>query len=83
MSQRVAVSIVYVAAQLPELDVYRVLQGAGGGLMTPVGLAMLFRVFGPDERIRVAAILAVLAAGAALSIRYRAPVASVQEPPGS
>jgi EmrB/QacA subfamily drug resistance transporter len=47
------------ASTLTELDVFRVLQGAGGGLMTPVGLAMLFRVYSPDERIRVAAILAI------------------------
>jgi hypothetical protein len=36
-----------------------VLQGAGGGLMAPVGLAMLFRVFPPAERIRASTILTV------------------------
>src|SRR5579862_971156 len=42
---------------LGELVVYRVLQGAGGGLMTPVGLAMFFRVFPPGERVKAAGIL--------------------------
>lgn len=44
---------------LGELVVYRVLQGAGGGLMTPVGMAMLFRVFPPSERVRASSILVV------------------------
>ncbi len=48
-----------MARSLPELEVFRVLQGAGGGLMAPVGLAMLFRVFPPAERIRASSILTV------------------------
>jgi MFS family permease len=36
-----------------------VLQGVGGGMMTPVGLAMLFRAFPSDERVRASAILIV------------------------
>jgi len=39
--------------------VFRVIQGAGGGMMAPVGMAMLFRVFPPAERIRAASILTV------------------------
>ena len=35
------------------------LQGVGGGMMTPVGLAMLFRAFPSDERVRASAILIV------------------------
>ena len=35
------------------------LQGAGGGMMAPVGLAMLFRAFPPAERIRASSILTV------------------------
>jgi len=31
--------------------------------MTPVGLAMLFRVYPPAERLRLASILAVFTAG--------------------
>ncbi|MGI9005502.1 MAG: MDR family MFS transporter [Streptosporangiaceae bacterium] len=42
-----------------ELVIFRVLQGAGGGMLAPVGMAMLFRVFPPEERIRAAAILTV------------------------
>ncbi|MDS0527393.1 multidrug efflux MFS transporter [Clostridium sp. SHJSY1] len=35
------------------LNLFRVLQGAGGGLLTPVGMAMLFRTFSPEERPKV------------------------------
>lgn len=35
----------------------RVLQGVGGGMLTPVGTAMLFRAFPPDERAKASAIL--------------------------
>src|SRR5580698_7040617 len=45
-----------LATSLPELVAFRVLQGVGGGMLAPVGLAMLFRVFPPEERIRASAI---------------------------
>jgi len=48
-----------LATSLPELVAFRVLQGAGGGMLAPVGLAMLFRVFPLEERIRASAILTV------------------------
>lgn len=48
-----------LAGSLTELDIFRVLQGVGGGMMTPVGLAMLFRAFPSDERVRASAILIV------------------------
>ena len=48
-----------LATSLNELVVFRVLQGIGGGLMTPVGLSMLFRVFPPAERVRASSILVV------------------------
>src|SRR5271154_1009010 len=38
---------------------FRVLQGAGGGMLAPVGMAMLYRVFPPAERIRASAILTI------------------------
>lgn len=41
------------ADTLPMLNLFRVLQGAGGGLLTPVGMAMLFRTFPPAERLQV------------------------------
>lgn len=47
------------AANLVELVGYRVLQGVGGGMMAPVGLAMLFRAFPPRERVRASAILTI------------------------
>jgi len=48
-----------VASSLGELVAFRVLQGAGGGMLAPVGMAMLFRVFPPEERIRASSILTV------------------------
>jgi len=48
-----------MAGSLAELEIFRVLQGAGGGMMAPVGLAMLFRAFPPAERIRASSILTV------------------------
>jgi EmrB/QacA subfamily drug resistance transporter len=47
------------ATSLSELVTYRVLQGVGGGMLAPVGLAMLYRVFPPRERVRASAILTV------------------------
>ncbi len=44
---------------LGELVGYRILQGVGGGMMAPVGMAMLYRVFPPEERVRASAILTV------------------------
>jgi EmrB/QacA subfamily drug resistance transporter len=38
---------------------FRVLQGVGGGMMTPVGSAMLFRAFPPAERAKAAAFLSI------------------------
>jgi EmrB/QacA subfamily drug resistance transporter len=48
-----------LSTSLGELVAFRVLQGVGGGLMTPVGLSMLFRMFPPAERVRAASILIV------------------------
>jgi EmrB/QacA subfamily drug resistance transporter len=47
------------AQSLPELVVFRILQGVGGGMLTPVGMAMLFRTFPPAERVRASRILVV------------------------
>ncbi len=38
---------------------FRVLQGVGGGMLTPVGTAMLFRAFPPAERAAASAVLAI------------------------
>jgi len=48
-----------VATSLPELVVFRALQGAGGGLMIPVGMATMFRTYPPAERIRANRLLIV------------------------
>ena len=48
-----------LAGSLDELVAFRVLQGIGGGLMTPVGLTMLFRAFPQSERIRASSILII------------------------
>ncbi len=55
----VASALCGMAGSLAELDIFRVLQGVGGGMMAPVGLAMLFRAFPPAERIRASSILTV------------------------
>ncbi len=55
----VASALCGIATSLGELVVFRVLQGAGGGMLAPVGMAMLYRVFPPEERVRAAAILTV------------------------
>jgi EmrB/QacA subfamily drug resistance transporter len=55
----VASALCGMAGSLLELDIFRVLQGVGGGMMAPVGLAMLFRAFPPAERVRAASILTV------------------------
>ncbi len=46
-----------LAQNMPQLVVFRVVQGAGGGMMAPVGMAMLYRVFPPAERVRAASII--------------------------
>jgi EmrB/QacA subfamily drug resistance transporter len=48
-----------LAQNMTQLVVFRVLQGAGGGMMAPVGMAMLYRVFPPAERVRAASILTI------------------------
>jgi MFS family permease len=41
-----------MATSLPELVALRAVQGIGGGILIPVGMAMMFRAFPPAERIR-------------------------------
>jgi EmrB/QacA subfamily drug resistance transporter len=38
---------------------FRVLQGVGGGMLTPVGTAMLFRAFPPAERAQAGALMTI------------------------
>ena len=48
-----------VAWDIEPLIAFRVLQGIGGGMLTPVGTAMVFRAFPPAERAQAAALLAI------------------------
>lgn len=47
------------AWNLEALIFFRVVQGIGGGMMTPVGSAMLFRAFPPNERAAASAVMVV------------------------
>jgi EmrB/QacA subfamily drug resistance transporter len=47
------------AQSLQELIAFRVLQGVGGGMLVPVGTAMLFRAFPPIERAKASTILII------------------------
>jgi EmrB/QacA subfamily drug resistance transporter len=47
------------AGSVAELSALRFAQGVGGGMLTPVGTAMLFREYPPHERARASAILVV------------------------
>jgi EmrB/QacA subfamily drug resistance transporter len=46
-----------IAGSLGELVLFRVLQGAGGGMLASVGMAMLLRAYRPEERVRISSIL--------------------------
>jgi MFS family permease len=49
----VAGSLLCAAAQsIGQLIAFRVIQGVGGGMLTPVGVTMLFRAFPPAERAK-------------------------------
>ncbi len=47
------------AGSIGQLVTYRIIQGVGGGMLTPVGIAMLFRAFPPAERARAAVFIMV------------------------
>jgi EmrB/QacA subfamily drug resistance transporter len=48
-----------LATSLPELVAFRALQGLGGGVLVPVGMTMITRVFPPAERIKANQVLMV------------------------
>uniref|UniRef100_UPI002AAFD9AA DHA2 family efflux MFS transporter permease subunit n=1 Tax=Burkholderia cenocepacia TaxID=95486 RepID=UPI002AAFD9AA len=58
----IASALCGLSANLGHLVAFRVLQGIGGAVMTPVGLAMLFRVYPPSERVRISSVLAMFTA---------------------
>jgi len=45
------------STSLGELVAMRVLQGAGGGMMIPVGMSMLYRAYPPEARVNVARLI--------------------------
>ncbi len=47
------------AWSIDSLVAFRVLQGVGGGMLTPVGTAMMFRAFPQSERARVSALITI------------------------
>lgn len=47
------------AHSIGELIAFRFMQGIGGGMLTPVGTAMLYRAFPPEERARASTVLVV------------------------
>mgnify|MGYP000877287660 CR=1 FL=1 len=47
------------AQSMEQLIAFRVIQGVGGGMLTPVGVAMLFRAFPPIERARASTFIMI------------------------
>lgn len=48
-----------IAQSIGQLVAFRVIQGMGGGMLTPIGIAMLFRAFPPHERARASTLLMI------------------------
>jgi EmrB/QacA subfamily drug resistance transporter len=55
----VASAMCGLATSLPMLILFRVLQGVAGGAMTPVGTAILYRTFPPDQLVQVSRVLII------------------------
>ena len=55
----VASALCGLAQNLLQIVLFRILQGIGGGMLTPVGMALLYRTFPPAERVRAASILTI------------------------
>lgn len=55
----VASALCGAAQNLEQLIAARVLQGVGGGMLTPVSSAMLYRAYPPEDRARIARIIIV------------------------
>jgi MFS family permease len=47
------------ATTISELIGFRVLQGVGGGMLTPTGITLLFRAFPPEQRAKASTVLAI------------------------
>jgi EmrB/QacA subfamily drug resistance transporter len=55
----VASALCGLSQSVLELVLFRILQGAGGGMLTPVGMAMLYRAYPPAQRARLARLLVI------------------------
>lgn len=47
------------ARTINQLILFRIIQGVGGGMLTPVGVTLLFRAFPPEQRAKASGILAI------------------------
>ncbi|WP_413250888.1 DHA2 family efflux MFS transporter permease subunit [Sinomonas flava] len=57
-----ASALTAAAWSLPTLIVFRAIQGLGGGLILPIGMALLFAAFPADQRAKASAVISVPAA---------------------
>lgn len=48
-----------LSQNIHELIAFRVLQGMGGGMLAPTGMAMVFRAFAPSERAQAGALVSI------------------------
>lgn len=48
-----------LSTSLGEMVAFRILQGVGGGMLTPVGFAMLMRAFPPEQRAAASKVLII------------------------
>lgn len=55
----VASALCGLADSFTMLVIFRILQGAAGGALTPVGMAILYRTFPPEQRVQMARILII------------------------
>ena len=55
----IASALCGLAGSFVMLVIFRILQGAAGGALTPVGTAILYRTFPPAERVQVSRVLII------------------------
>ncbi len=55
----IASALCGLSTSLAEMVAFRILQGVGGGMLTPVGFAMLMRAFPPEQRAAASKILII------------------------
>jgi EmrB/QacA subfamily drug resistance transporter len=55
----VASALCGAAGSLSQLVLFRILQGAGGGMLVPIGMAMMYRIFPAAERVRLASLIMI------------------------